>query len=150
MEYKLAALNYNQVSWNKFTEINFIHLLIQALNLAVYPMLDLRIRLTDAKNPGASMADILAIVARFPEFSTLTKQQKQLESTMPPGASSGSRAFVTSTPEPAFDDAFPDVTETGSASTYTDDSYDGVRILKYFKVNNRRHLFRNRWGQVIL
>jgi hypothetical protein len=107
------------------------------LNLVVYPMLDLRIRLTDAKKQGAS----------FPEFSTLTKQQKQLASTMPPGELSGSRAFVTSTSEPAFEDAFPDVTETGSESMYADDSYDVVSVLKSFKVNNRRHLFRNRWDR---
>jgi hypothetical protein len=69
-----------QICWGKIPETLEAHLLIVALNLNHYPMLDLNIRLTEAKENGANSTDIMIIVATFPNLAALTLSEKQLHS----------------------------------------------------------------------
>jgi hypothetical protein len=77
MEYKIAAINFNQVSRTTLTEYNSVHFLINAPNLSGYHMLALRLKLMEAEECEKNITELLHVISQFPDLSTLTKLEKQ-------------------------------------------------------------------------
>jgi hypothetical protein len=95
VEFKLAALNYNQISVAKLREYQIVHWMIQALNLTGYPMRDLRYRLQAEEKKGTTVESVLATIAQFPELSELTKIERQLGSMRSSvGGPTGNKTFA--------------------------------------------------------
>jgi hypothetical protein len=78
MEFCTSVLNYNQVSSVTIQPPNAAHWLILGLNLTNYPMLELRMQLTKARENGAKTSTIMEIIANWPNLPTLTQLEKQL------------------------------------------------------------------------
>jgi hypothetical protein len=78
MDYYTAVLNYNQVSFADISTSNAAHWMIHGLNLNSYPLLELHLQLTRAKEQGVDTTKLMEMIAAFPNLTTLTALEKQL------------------------------------------------------------------------
>jgi hypothetical protein len=68
MDFRTAIKGYNQISWNNISTPNDVDLLIFGLGLGHYPMLELNLRLNQAKESGANFRDVMNLIATFPNI----------------------------------------------------------------------------------
>jgi hypothetical protein len=138
MDFRTAAITYNQICSGKIPESLEAHLLIAALNLNHYPMLDLHMRLTDGKEKGANSTQIMGLVANFPNLSALTQMENQLH---------GPRQASSSTFHVEQDSCSDDENiSTRSQSETVDMRYDSASVLRSYKIEKRANHFPTHLG----
>jgi hypothetical protein len=105
--------------------------MILSLNLNEYLLLELRVKLTNAKEVGALMNDLLEIISIFPKVTTFTILEKQLEN----GRQVLPRTFVTP------DDLPQQVESLPSVPVLKTSAYNSTGVLNSYKVAARANLF---------
>jgi hypothetical protein len=107
--------------------------MILSLNLNEYLLLELRVKLTNAKEVGALMNDLLEIISIFSKVTTFTILEKQLEN----GRQVLPRTFVTP------DDLPQQVESLPSVPVLKTSAYNSTGVLNSYKVAARANLFPN-------
>jgi hypothetical protein len=148
MEYKIEAINFNQVSRTTLTEHNFVHLLINALNFSGYPMLDLQLKLMEAEERGKKMTELTHVISQFPDLSTLTKLEKQLSGNTSSSNANVSKTFLVHEPVAIPIDVEGEFMDDAGIGSFTADGYKPCRVLRSFKADQKALLFPEQDGLV--
>jgi hypothetical protein len=138
MDFCTAVSSFNQISWTKVQPSQCVHWMIYALNLSSYPMLELKIKLTLAKERGADSSEILKLITTFPNLTTLTQLEKQLHS----ARAAPVRSYVVESPLGCTgSESGSDTEGLPAAPEKTIQDYNGRKVLQSFKVTHRANLF---------
>jgi hypothetical protein len=92
------------------------------------------------------MADILHVISKFPELSTLTRIEKQMSSPTTIPRATGSRTFVTHETVPAGDFLASVLPSEDNPARFVADSYNCEAILRSFKADKKALLFPQHTG----